>query len=60
MSLQRRIIDRLSDDAMDDVGTIPNNPRKAFKEDIIEIYEKALPLHKEKEILEQCTLMEHG
>ena len=44
-------IDRLSDDAMDDVGTIPNNPRKAFKEDIIKIYEKALPLHKEKEIL---------
>lgn len=44
-------IERLSNDALDDVGTVPNNPRKAYKEDIINIYEKALPLYKEKESL---------
>ena len=45
------MVERLSNDAMDDVGTIPNNPRKAFKEDIRKIYSKALPFNKVKEML---------
>lgn len=36
------IIDRLADDAMDDKGTIPNNPRKVYKEDVVKIYNKVL------------------
>jgi alcohol dehydrogenase class IV len=36
------IIDRLADDAMDD-GTIPFNPRKIYKEDVIKVYNQVLP-----------------
>ncbi|MCZ0874423.1 iron-containing alcohol dehydrogenase family protein [Peribacillus sp. AS_2] len=36
------IIDRLADGAMDD-GTIPSNPRKVYKEDVIKIYDQVLP-----------------
>jgi alcohol dehydrogenase class IV len=36
------VIDRLADDAMDDRGTIPNNPRKVYKEDVIKIYNQVL------------------
>lgn len=42
------MIERLSNDAMDDVGTIHFNPRKAIKEDVIKIYEKVLPLNKKR------------
>lgn len=38
------MIERLANDAMDDVGTIPNNPRKVHKEDVLKIYKKVLPL----------------
>ncbi|MDF2037739.1 iron-containing alcohol dehydrogenase family protein [Cytobacillus oceanisediminis] len=38
------MVDRLSKDAMNDLGTIPNNPRKAEKEDICKIYKKVLPM----------------
>jgi len=37
------IIDRLADDAMDDKGTIPVNPRKVYKEDVLKIYNQVLP-----------------
>lgn len=36
------VIDRLANDAMED-GTIPSNPRKVYKEDVIKIYNKVLP-----------------
>ncbi|KAF0819587.1 alcohol dehydrogenase, iron-containing [Bacillus sp. ZZV12-4809] len=38
------MVDRLTKDAMNDLGTIPNNPRKADKEDIRQIYKKVLPM----------------
>lgn len=41
------MVDRLAHDAMDDKGTIPNNPRKVVKEDVIQIYNKVLPLYQE-------------
>ncbi|SIS01565.1 1,3-propanediol dehydrogenase/alcohol dehydrogenase [Peribacillus simplex] len=37
------VIDRLANDAMDDKGTIPTNPRKVYKEDVVKIYSKVLP-----------------
>lgn len=37
------VIQRLSNDAMDDVGTIPVNPRKVYREDVVKIYQKLLP-----------------
>lgn len=37
------VIDRLASDAMDDKGTIPANPRKVYKEDVVEIYNQVLP-----------------
>lgn len=37
------VIDRLANDAMDDKGTIPANPRKVYKEDVVKIYTKVLP-----------------
>ena len=46
------MVDRLAHDAMDDKGTIPNNPRKVYKEDVIKIYNKVLPLHQEGESAE--------
>ncbi|MCH6267531.1 iron-containing alcohol dehydrogenase family protein [Neobacillus citreus] len=42
------MVDRLANDAMDDKGTIPNNPRKAEKEDIIKIYKRVLPLYQQE------------
>ncbi|MGM0904491.1 MAG: iron-containing alcohol dehydrogenase family protein [Bacillota bacterium] len=41
------MIDRLAHDAMEDRGTIPNNPRKVFKEDVIDIFNKVLPRDQE-------------
>jgi alcohol dehydrogenase class IV len=35
-------IDQLAEDAMNDHGTVHFNPRKAYKEDIINIYKKVL------------------
>jgi alcohol dehydrogenase class IV len=37
------VIDRLANDAMDDKGTIPVNPRRVYKEDVIKIYNRVLP-----------------
>ncbi|WP_144529828.1 iron-containing alcohol dehydrogenase family protein [Peribacillus simplex] len=42
------MVNRLAHDAMDDKGTIPNNPRKVIKEDIVQIYNKVLPLYQEE------------
>lgn len=41
------MVDRLAHDAMEDKGTVPNNPRKVFKEDVIQIFHKVLPLSQE-------------
>jgi len=38
------MIDELATDAMNDLATILNNPRKVYKEDVVEIYHKVLPL----------------
>lgn len=46
------MVDRLANDAMDDIGTIPNNPRKVVKEDIVKIYKKVLPLRGKSEVLQ--------
>lgn len=46
------MVDRLSKDAMNDLGTIPNNPRKAEEEDIRQIYKKVLPMALKKTELE--------
>lgn len=43
----KEMVDRLAHDAMEDKGTIPNNPRKVFKEDVIQIFNKVLPLYQE-------------
>ena len=59
MKFTKEMVDRLAHDAMEDKGTIPNNPRKVFKEDVIQIYNKVLPLYQEGEA-ESCTLMENG
>ncbi|WP_087972043.1 iron-containing alcohol dehydrogenase [Oceanobacillus rekensis] len=48
LEFTEEMVDRLSEDAMNDIGTIPNNPRKAVKEDIKEIYKKVLPLSNEE------------
>lgn len=48
----KEMVDRLAHDAMEDKGTIPNNPRKVYKEDVIKIYHKVLPLHQEGESAE--------
>ncbi|KOO51613.1 iron-containing alcohol dehydrogenase family protein [Viridibacillus arvi] len=48
----KEMVDRLSHDAMEDKGTIPNNPRKVVREDIIEIYNQVLPLYQEGESAE--------
>jgi alcohol dehydrogenase class IV len=48
----KEMVDRLAHDAMDDKGTIPNNPRKVVKEDVIKIYNKVLPLDQEGESVE--------
>ncbi|WP_186446669.1 iron-containing alcohol dehydrogenase family protein [Neobacillus bataviensis] len=37
-----KVIDRLANDAMAD-GTIPSNPRKVYKEDVVKIYNQVLP-----------------
>jgi alcohol dehydrogenase class IV len=42
------MVERLAHDAMEDKGTIPNNPRKVFKEDVVQIYNKILPLCQEE------------
>lgn len=42
------VIDRLANDAMDDKGTIPVNPRKVYKEDVINIYKRVLPMTKKE------------
>ncbi len=44
----KEMVHRLAHDAMEDKGTIPNNPRKVYKEDVIEIYNKVLPLYQEE------------
>jgi len=36
------MINQLAEDALNDVGTIPNNPRKVEKQDIVQIYKKVL------------------
>ncbi|MCM3588382.1 iron-containing alcohol dehydrogenase family protein [Mesobacillus maritimus] len=41
------MVDRLADDAMDDRGTIPNNPRKVFKEDVVQIFNQVLPINQQ-------------
>lgn len=51
IQFNEEMVERLATDAMDDVGTVPNNPRKAYKEDIIRIYNNALPLHQKEESL---------
>lgn len=43
----KEMIDRLAHDAMDDKGTIPNNPRKVVIEDVINIYNQVLPFYQE-------------
>ncbi|MGG3449127.1 iron-containing alcohol dehydrogenase family protein [Domibacillus aminovorans] len=42
------VIDRLANDAMDDKGTIPVNPRKVYKEDVVNIYKRVLPMTKKE------------
>ena len=42
------MVEMLAEDAMNDVGTIPNNPRKVIKEDAIKIY-KSITACKTKE-----------
>ena len=42
IDITEEMIDRLALDALDDIGTLPFNPRKATKEDIIQIYRKVL------------------
>lgn len=44
----KEMADRLANDAMEDKGTIPNNPRKVFKEDVLKIYQQVLPLYQEE------------
>ncbi|MBB6446803.1 iron-containing alcohol dehydrogenase family protein [Bacillus benzoevorans] len=44
----QEMVDRLAHDAMEDKGTIPNNPRKVFKEDVMKIYHQVLPLYQEE------------
>ncbi|MDQ0271861.1 iron-containing alcohol dehydrogenase family protein [Cytobacillus purgationiresistens] len=39
-------IEQLAEDAMNDHGTVHNNPKKAVKEDIVKIYQKVLPAMK--------------
>lgn len=48
----KEMVERLAHDAMEDKGTIPNNPRKAFKEDVSEIYNKVLPFYQKGESVE--------
>lgn len=43
----KEMVDRLANDAMDDKGTIPNNPRKVFKEDVVQIYHQVLPMQED-------------
>jgi alcohol dehydrogenase class IV len=48
----KEMVDRLAHDAMDDKGTIPNNPRKVVREDVINIYNQVLPFDQEGESAE--------
>ncbi|MDR7076576.1 alcohol dehydrogenase [Neobacillus niacini] len=48
----KEMVDRLAHDAMDDKGTIPNNPRKVVREDVIKIYNQVLPFYQEGESAE--------
>lgn len=43
IEVTEEVIDRLANDAMDDKGTIPANPRKVYKEDVVKIYNRVLP-----------------
>ena len=36
------MIEKLALDALDNIGTLPHNPRKATKDDIIQIYSQVL------------------
>ncbi len=54
------MIHQLAEDAMDDIGTIPNNPRKVKKEDVIQIYKKVLPLSLTKGEPEKYLTMVNG
>lgn len=47
LQFTEEMVERLAHDAMEDKGTIPNNPRKVYKEDVVQIYKKALPIHQE-------------
>lgn len=45
----KEMVNRLAQDAMDDRGTIPNNPRKVVREDVIKIYNQVLPFYQKGE-----------
>jgi alcohol dehydrogenase class IV len=47
LQFTKEMIDRLAHDAIEDRGTIPNNPRKVFKEDVVAIFSEVLPLYQE-------------
>ncbi len=43
-------IEQLAEDAMNDHGTVHNNPRRAVKDDIVQIYKKVLPVRKDAKV----------
>jgi alcohol dehydrogenase class IV len=42
-NIDDEVISGLADDVLDDRGTFPYNPRKATKEDVINLYKKVFP-----------------
>jgi alcohol dehydrogenase class IV len=41
-TIDTALIEQLASDAMDDRGTLPNNPRRPIKQDLIEIYQTSI------------------
>jgi alcohol dehydrogenase class IV len=50
VDLDDKMIDRLADDAMDDRGTLPNNPCRPIKEDLVELYHRVLPQYQREKV----------
>lgn len=48
ITFTEEMVERLAHDAMEDKGTIPNNPRKVYKEDVMKIYQEVLPLYQKE------------
>jgi alcohol dehydrogenase class IV len=46
IDIDDEVISGLADDALDDRGTLPNNPRKPTKEDIVNLYKKVFPQYR--------------